>query len=243
MKALISKFIVTRVAYLMFNSIRKFFRALDHRIKITLIFIGFHTWHQRLSLQYNQLYATELGATPVALGSINSISSIAGSLITIPSGWFADRYGLKRVLLLGLGLVVLVSGFYSFAKLRMKLPAWRVVFIRRISSAIVADEKNRNARLMRRFVQRLQVSENLTCFVHRRGFVKHVDLRINNQQRCFVAHVNLRVQVVWPGAAILSTPFTQVLSAFLPSLASVQAAARTRTGQKARCSPLAAGRL
>jgi len=99
----------------MFNSIRKFFGTLDQRIKVLFVFIGIHTWHQRLSLQYNQLYATELGATPVALGSINSISSIAGSLITIPSGWAADRYGLKRVLLLGLGLIALVSGLYSFA--------------------------------------------------------------------------------------------------------------------------------
>ncbi len=92
-----------------------FFRKLDRRIKVLYAFIGVHVGHQQLSLQYNQLYATALGANPVELGTLNSISSVAASVMSIPSGWLADRYGAKVTLLIGLSFTVAVSIIYGFA--------------------------------------------------------------------------------------------------------------------------------
>ena len=100
---------------ILFSGILKFFRELDRRIKVLYTFIGIHLTHQQLTTQYNQLYATALGASPVELGTLNSIRSVVSSMIAIPSGWMADRYGPKRVLLLGLASIGVISAIYCLA--------------------------------------------------------------------------------------------------------------------------------
>jgi MFS family permease len=100
----------------MFDSIIKFFKELDRRIKVLFICFGIHSWHRNLPMQYNQLYATSLGATPIELGVLDSIGTIASSLISIPSGWAADRYGVKKVLLVGLVLTTIIAAIYGFAE-------------------------------------------------------------------------------------------------------------------------------
>jgi MFS family permease len=98
-----------------FGAISTYFRELDRRINVLFIFLGIHAWHRNLPTQYNQLYATSLGANPVELGSLESIGSIASALISMPSGWIADRYGVKKVILIGLALTAIVSAIYGFA--------------------------------------------------------------------------------------------------------------------------------
>jgi MFS family permease len=95
------------------DAISNFFRKLDRRIKILYTFIGVHQGHQQLSMQYHQLYATALGTNPVELGTLNSISRVASSAMSIPSGWVADRYGAKTTLLIGLSLTAVVATIYS----------------------------------------------------------------------------------------------------------------------------------
>lgn len=97
----------------MFEKIVTFFRELDTRIKILILFLGMHLWHRNLPLQYNQLYTTSLGANPIELGSLESIGSVASSLISVPSGWIADRYGVKKVILIGLALTAVVAAIYG----------------------------------------------------------------------------------------------------------------------------------
>ena len=99
----------------MFESIFKFFSELDRRIKVLFVFIGMHTWNQNLPTQYKQLYATSLGANPVELGSLDSLGSVASSIISVPSGWIADRYDAKKVILIGLALTAVVSVIYCLA--------------------------------------------------------------------------------------------------------------------------------
>ena len=99
----------------MFEAISTFFRELDRRINVLFLFLGIHTWHRNLPIQYNQLYATSLGANPIELGSLESIGSIASSLISMPSGWIADRYSVKKVILIGLALTAVVSAIYGLA--------------------------------------------------------------------------------------------------------------------------------
>ena len=54
-----------------------------------------------LSIQYNSIYATLLGANPVQLGSLESVGNAMGALAALPAGWFIDYYSLKKVFLLG----------------------------------------------------------------------------------------------------------------------------------------------
>ena len=93
----------------------RFFGELDRRIKVLFVFLGIHSWHRNLPTQYNQLYATSLGATPIELGSLESISLVASSIISVPSGWIADKYGVKKVIMIGLALTAVVSAIYGLA--------------------------------------------------------------------------------------------------------------------------------
>ncbi|MCW4037137.1 MAG: MFS transporter [Candidatus Bathyarchaeota archaeon] len=99
----------------MFDAVFRFFKELDRRIKVLFVFLGIHTWHRSLPTQYNQLYATSLGATPIELGSLESVGLAASSIISVPSGWIADKYGVKKVILIGLALTAVVSAIYGFA--------------------------------------------------------------------------------------------------------------------------------
>jgi MFS family permease len=105
----------TKADHILFETIRAFFGALDRRIKVLFAFLGIHMWHRSLPTQYNQLYATSLGANPVELGSLEGIGSVASSLLSVPSGWIADRYGAKKVILMGLALTAVVAAIYGLA--------------------------------------------------------------------------------------------------------------------------------
>jgi len=67
-----------------------------------------------LSIQYNSIYATFLGANPVQLGSLESTGNAIGALVAVPAGWFIDYYSLKKVFLLGTVLLA-VSRLLYFA--------------------------------------------------------------------------------------------------------------------------------
>ena len=99
----------------MFESVVTFFQGIDRRIRVLFLFLGIHLWHRDLPSQYNQLYATSLGANPVELGTLDSAGSIASSLISVPSGWIADRFGAKKVILIGLAMTATVSALYCLA--------------------------------------------------------------------------------------------------------------------------------
>jgi MFS family permease len=64
-----------------------------------------------LTQQYQPIYITELGATPMELGYVSSLGGVASTLVTIPLGWLADRYGIKKTLISGL---VVAMGYALF---------------------------------------------------------------------------------------------------------------------------------
>ena len=74
-----------------------------------------HSLASSLSLQYNSIYATLLGADPVQLGSLQSVGNAVGALATLPAGWFIDYYSLKKVFLLGVGLLTASKILYFVA--------------------------------------------------------------------------------------------------------------------------------
>ncbi|NIV15979.1 MAG: MFS transporter, partial [Aliifodinibius sp.] len=72
-------------------------------------------WGQQLTVQYNQLYAIDLGATAVQLGFLNSITAAIGAGVSIPVGWATEKYSAKRMLLLGLLFALVSSIIFSTA--------------------------------------------------------------------------------------------------------------------------------
>jgi len=97
------------------ESIFGFFRNLDERFKVTVLAIGLYSWANDLPAKYNQLYITSLGANPLELGSLNSVSGVANSVISAPMGLLIDKYGAKRIMALGLTLAAIVALIYGCA--------------------------------------------------------------------------------------------------------------------------------
>ena len=98
-----------------FGTISKFFKGMDRRFKTMLAAIGLHSWTSNLPMQYNQLYVTALGANTVELGALNGLGGIVNSIVSAPMGWFIDRYGVKKVIIIGLILSAAVAGIYGLA--------------------------------------------------------------------------------------------------------------------------------
>ena len=88
---------------------------MDQRVKVTIAGIGIQNWSQSLTGQYNTLFARDLGANPVALGVLNSINTAVSSIVSVPVGWAAERYSMKKVMLLGLSCVFISAAIYALA--------------------------------------------------------------------------------------------------------------------------------
>ena len=65
-----------------------------------------------LTQQYQSIYITALGATAMELGYVASAGGLAFALVTLPVGWLADRYGIRRVLLSA--LLLMACGYAVF---------------------------------------------------------------------------------------------------------------------------------
>jgi len=90
-------------------------KEIDSRVKAAIAGTGIHSWGQRLTVQYNQLYAMDLGANALELGLLNSITAAVSSVVSIPLGWATERYSVKRVMLLGFILAALASILFASA--------------------------------------------------------------------------------------------------------------------------------
>ncbi len=75
----------------------------------------FNRFFQRLTQSYNNIYIRQLGANPIQLGIVNSFARISGAIISIPVGLLQDRYSLKKIFLIGVGIQLLVRGLYASA--------------------------------------------------------------------------------------------------------------------------------
>jgi len=99
----------------LFEDIMAFFKGLNRRVKVAIVGSGIQNWSQSLSIQYNQLYAKNLGAGYVEIGALNSIGAAISSIISVPLGWAVERYGVKKIILLGLVCSILSSSIYYLA--------------------------------------------------------------------------------------------------------------------------------
>jgi MFS family permease len=71
---------------------------------------------QNLTQSFQSIYTVALGASPFQLGLLNSLGGIAGALVSVPTGRFADRHGIKKTLLLGTPLMALGALLFALAQ-------------------------------------------------------------------------------------------------------------------------------
>lgn len=83
--------------------------------KVNLIRAASQSFLTHLIRQYQPIYILRLGATNFQLGLINSIGGIAGTVIAPPTGWLADKYGIRKVFLIATPLMVLGSMLFTVA--------------------------------------------------------------------------------------------------------------------------------
>ena len=83
--------------------------------KVNLVRVSLNTFLLSLTPQYQSVYIVEKGATPLELGFLNSLGGLAGASISPVSGWFADKYGIKKGLLLGTFIMALASFIFAEA--------------------------------------------------------------------------------------------------------------------------------
>lgn len=75
----------------------------------------FNRFFNQLTVQYSSIYIQFLGASPVELGAVNSASSLASAFISLPLGWMRDRYSIRKIYVIGVGLLALVPLLYTIA--------------------------------------------------------------------------------------------------------------------------------
>jgi MFS family permease len=97
-----------------------------------------HGVSENLSVQFNSIYATTLGANPVQLGSLQGAGNAIGALVSLPTGWLIDRYGLKRILLSSTILLVISALLYLFAPHWVYLYAAIILFYMGIRITCIA---------------------------------------------------------------------------------------------------------
>ncbi len=69
-----------------------------------------------LVLQYQPIYIAALGATAYQLGAANSIGGLSAVAIALPTGWLADRYGVRRIFLTAMALMLFGALLFASAE-------------------------------------------------------------------------------------------------------------------------------
>jgi MFS family permease len=93
----------------------RFAQRQRHDFRLMLSRRALHGVASGLSVQYNSIYATLLGADPTQLGALESVGNAMGALVSLPAGWFIDYYSLKTIYLLGTVLLIASGLFYLVA--------------------------------------------------------------------------------------------------------------------------------
>ena len=103
---------------MVFNFLRELgavWRRQQKNWKTVVIRQVFNRFFNQLTLQYSNIYIRELGASPVELGTVNSASGISTTLISMPLGYFQDRYSVRKIYLVGVALLTFVPLLYAVA--------------------------------------------------------------------------------------------------------------------------------
>ena len=82
----------------MLSKIKKEFSFLRGNLLILIISYMLFRVSGGLTTAYYPLYVRELGASPFVIGLISSLASLVVGVMRIPGGYFADRFGRKKII-------------------------------------------------------------------------------------------------------------------------------------------------
>ena len=92
-----------------------FLRRQDNPFKVNILKNLASRFSSNLTYQYQYIYMTELGASPLILGYISSLSGLVNTILAIPAGIIADKYGLKNVFLFNISFSVFSALIFGFS--------------------------------------------------------------------------------------------------------------------------------
>jgi len=83
--------------------------------KVNMVRAALQNLFVSLTQQYQPIYIVGLGADPLQLGLVNSVGGIASAVISMPTGWLADKYGIRKMFLLGIPIVAFGSLIFALS--------------------------------------------------------------------------------------------------------------------------------
>ena len=115
-----------RVAEKTFGAISKgvgFLRRQQRDWKVTVVRSSLSMFFYQMVFPYVSVYTMALGATGTQLGIINSVGMGISGLVSPFMGWLVDRSGVKRIYLIGIGLLTVSYLTYGVAQ------SWTIIII------------------------------------------------------------------------------------------------------------------
>jgi len=100
-----------------------FFRRQQRDWKVTVVRSSSAVFFYGIVFPYVSVYAMALGATGTQLGIINSIGMGVAGLLGPLIGWLIDRIGVKRIYLIGIGVLAVSYLVYGLAQ------SWTIIII------------------------------------------------------------------------------------------------------------------
>lgn len=110
-----------------------FIRRQKRAFKVNIVRNVLQNFSLGLTYQYQSIYISELGASAMEIGYVNSVGGLASTLITLPVGWLADRYGIKRMLLTALPLMALGYAVFGLAR------GWEITMVALVLTSLSTD--------------------------------------------------------------------------------------------------------
>ncbi len=93
------------------------------------------TWFIELPVQYTTLYLTTLGADISQIGFLMTMAGLINASVSLPLGWMADQYSLRRLLFIG--MIFQATGSLTYALALSWLGAIPAIFLSSTSLVIV----------------------------------------------------------------------------------------------------------
>jgi len=98
-----------------FEKLVRFIKRQPKPFKVNMARASSNTFLTRLTDQFRSIYVLRLGATPFQLGLVSSIGGVAGAIIALPTGLFADRQGIRKMFLLATPIMSLGSLLFAIS--------------------------------------------------------------------------------------------------------------------------------
>lgn len=98
--------------------------------KVNLLKNIIRNFSDALTQQYQTIFMSALGADPIEIGYVNSIGGVVGAVFSIPIGWLTTKWGIRKIFLTGLPLLILSSAIFGIAQ------SWEITLVALVISII-----------------------------------------------------------------------------------------------------------